>query len=261
MKDSIVLTRQSHIAVLTFNRPDKLNTFDQDMTDHFEALCQEINEDQTIRAVLLRGEGEVFSAGSDLHELYRKLDSFPAEALSGIRQFNACILLLREMEKLVIASVHGMVMGIGMSLLLAADLAIASENTKLALSYNRIALSPAGASSYLLPRIVGTKKALELLVMPEMIDAKEALNLGLVNWIVPHEELASRTQLILDTIANGPMVALVQTKQLMNSAWQNKLTSQLEFEAEAFVRCVNTRDFKTAVRAFVNKREPEFEGR
>lgn len=261
MKDTIVLSREHHLAILTFNRPMKNNAFNNEMCERLEELCQEVNADDSIRIVLLRGNGEAFTTGTDINELSLDLESMSAEALFTIRQFNACILLLKEMEKVVIASVHGMVAGIGMSLMLAADLVIARDDTMFSLGYNQMAVSAIGASSYLLPRIVGAKKATELFLMPEVFDAIQAYELGLVNWVVPHEEMASQTRQIIDRIVNGPMIAFMQTKLLLNSAWQNKLSAQLELEAEAFVRCVNTNDFKTAVRAYVNKQIPEFEGR
>lgn len=261
MNDSIVVSRQNYLIELTFNRPDKLNSFTHQMCSQLEKVCQEINKDQMIRAVLMRGNGEAFMGGTDLYELYRNIDSISAEALSIIRRFNACILMLREMDKLVVSCVHGLVSGVGMSLMLASDLVIASDNAKFCLGYNQFAISPAGASSHLLPRIVGAKKALELLVMSEIFDVKQAKALGLLNWIIPHDQLASETKKITDHIINGPIIAFIQTKHLLNSAWQNKLTSQLELEAEAFIKCVNTKDFKSAVRSFVNKGIPEFEGR
>lgn len=259
--DPIILTCQNQLATLTFNRPEKLNTFNYDMIDLFKGLCQKIKEDETIRVVLMRGTGETFLSGIDLHELNHALDPFTQEALAIVRQFNACMLMLHEMDKMVIAAVHGLVMGIGMSAMLAADMVVSSENAKFSMGYNRIALSAAGASSYLLPRIVGERRALELLVMSEIFSAQEAYQFGLVNWVVPEDQLADKTQHVIEQLLHGPTVAITQTKQLLNAAWQNKLTAQMELEAESFVKCVNTKDFKTAVRAFVNKRVPEFEGR
>ncbi|HEX4045866.1 MAG TPA: enoyl-CoA hydratase-related protein [Gammaproteobacteria bacterium] len=259
--NTILVSKENHLVTLTFNRPDKLNAFNHAMADQLAELCQEISEDQNIRVVVMQGAGEAFMSGTDLYEVYRDLDVIAAEALPIIRQFNSCILALREMDKIVIASVHGMVMGIGMSLMLAADLVIAAENTKFSLGYNRVGLSPMGASSYLLPRIVGAKKALEMLVIPEVFDADHARAHGLVNWVCKQNEMNAQVEKVVEQLVRGPMVALNQTKQLLNSAWQNKLTGQLELEAESLVRCVGTKDFKIAVRAFVNKKPAEFEGR
>ncbi|OGT57334.1 MAG: hypothetical protein A3F14_06155 [Gammaproteobacteria bacterium RIFCSPHIGHO2_12_FULL_43_28] len=259
--DFITLTREDHLAVLTFNRADKLNAFNYEMAAQFENLCQELNDDQTIRVILLQGAGEAFMTGTDLYEIYRNLESVTAEALGIIRQFNACIMLLREMEKMVIASVHGLIMGTGISLLLAADLVVASETAKFSMRFTQNAVSPVGAVSYLLPRIVGAKRAMELLSTSDVLDAFAAERLGLVNWVVPHAALETKSHEIAKQMVNGPTVALTQTKQLINSAWSNKLSSQLELEAESFMKCAYTKDFKTAVKAFVNKSVPEFEGK
>lgn len=259
MQDSILITRKNQLVTLTFNRPETMNAFNREMAERFEQLCAEISSDDSVRVVLLQSVGESFMAGSDIYELNNDFETLPAEALSLVRQFNACVLMLREMEKLVVASVHGIVLGTGMSLVLVADLVIASHNAKFSLSCNRLALSPAGAISYLLPRAVGLKRAMGLLLMPEMLDATTALSFGLINWVVPHAELSAQTEQIVDYLLSGPFVALHQTKQLVNSAYHNKLMAQLEFEAEALVKCVNTKDFKDALHALVNKRVPELE--
>lgn len=262
MIKNILFTKEEQVATLTFNRPEKMNAFNLAMAKQLEEYIAQIKEDSLIRVVVLRGAGEVFMAGNDLLEFYQELDTnFSVDVLSIIRHFNHSILALREMEKPVIAVVHGLVTGTGMSLMLAADLVIASATTKFSLGFNRIATTPAGGISYSLPRLVGTKKALELLFLSDSFDAEKAYSLGLINWKVPNEDLNLELQKIIAHLEQGPTLAFAQTKQLLNSAWQNKVTTQLELEAEAFLRSVNSRDFKTAVRAFVNKREPEFEGR
>jgi 2-(1,2-epoxy-1,2-dihydrophenyl)acetyl-CoA isomerase len=260
LKDTIQLSRQNGLAILTFNRPERLNAFNQSMSRRLEDLCQDIGSDPCIRVVLLRGAGEAFMSGTDLCELYHHLDLVAAEVQLMVRQFNSCILMLREMDKLVIAAVHGFVMGTGMAIMLAADLVLACANTKFSLGYNRIALSPIGAISYLLPRIVGTKKAMELLVMSDIFDVELAKSHGLVNWAVHQSEYEEKLQNIVEHLLNSPFVAIQQTKQLVNSAWHRKLNTQLQLESESFSKCVNTKDFKTAVRAFISKRIPEFEG-
>lgn len=261
MSDPIIVSRQHHLIELTFNRPEKLNAFTRSMCDRLEELCEEIRVDESIRVILLRGSGEAFVAGTDLHELYQNLDTLSEEVISIIRQFNACILMLRDMPKLVISAVHGLVSGVGLSLMLASDLTIASDNAKFAMGFTQMAVSPAGAASYLLPRMVGAKKALELFIMSDIFDAQKANEYGLVNWVVPHDALDAETQRIVDKIANGPMVALGFTKQLIQLSLQNKFSTQMEVESEAFVKCINTKDFKTAVRSLMNKTTPEFEGR
>lgn len=261
MTAAVLLNRDHQVATLTFNRPQKMNAFNREMANQLEHVLAQIKSDPTIRAVVLKGAGEVFMAGSDIQEFNQELDYMTAEALSLMRHFNSSILALREMEKPVLAIVHGLVTGTGMSFMLAADLVLASEETQFSLGFCNIATPPAGGVSYSLPRLIGTKKAAELLFLSETFDADTALQYGLINWVVPQAELILTEQQMVDRLVHGPSLAFAQTKQLLNSAWQNKVTTQLELEAESFMRSVNSRDFKTAVRAFVNKRQPEFEGR
>lgn len=261
MAKTVELTRQGQVATLTFNRPDKLNAFNRSMARHLEEAVSEVRRDPYLRVLILRGEGEVFMAGSDLQEANDKLKTITPEVNRMIRHFNASIMDLREMDKLVIACVHGLVMGTGMSLMLASDLVIASGDTRFSLGFSRIATSPAGGVSYMLPQIVGTRKAMEWLLFSEMFDVKIAEKWGLVNWVVPESELMTKAMRIADKLVRGPAAAFAQTKQLVNSAPYTKFPHQLRLEANSFVKLSKTRDFKSAVRAFLNKVQPDFEGR
>jgi len=261
LTDTVLVTKDNHVAILTFNRPDKMNAFNRAMANQLERLIEDVRNDHSIRALILCGAGEVFMAGSDIHEFQQQLTMTTPEAMSFIRHFNACILALREIDKPVLASVHGLVTGTGMSVMLAADLVIASEATQFSLGFCRLATSPAGGISYNLPRLVGMKKAIELLFLSENFSAATAQTLGLVNWVVPADQLANQTQQIAERLVNGPTLAFSRTKQLVNSAWQNKVEAQLELEADSFVKSMHTLDFKNAVRAFINKRQPDYEGR
>jgi 2-(1,2-epoxy-1,2-dihydrophenyl)acetyl-CoA isomerase len=146
------------------------------------------------------------------------------------------------------------------SLLAAADLAIASADSKFTLAYSKIATSPDGGSTYFLPRIIGTRKALELMLLSDTIDAQTALTLGLVNWVVPHAELAAATAKTASRLANGPTVAYAETKALVNHTFERSLAAQLDAETQAFARCATTRDLAEGVTAFVEKRKPDFRG-
>jgi 2-(1,2-epoxy-1,2-dihydrophenyl)acetyl-CoA isomerase len=261
LTEAVTLTNENHVAVITFNRPEHMNALNRDMIAQLCDLTNQVKKDPYVRVLVLRGLGEVFMAGSDLHEVNKDMEIMTANSSYISRQFNAATLALREMDKIVLASVHGLVAAQGMSLMLASDLVLASNKTRFSLGYCNIATSPTGGITMQLPRLVGNKKAMELLLMSDMFDAEKAADLGLVNWVVPHDEMAEYVHKIVERITHGPTIAYSQTKFLVNSSWQNKLTSQLELEAESFVKTVNSRDFKTAVCAFLNKRQPEFEGR
>lgn len=261
MTDTVTLTKENQVAVITFNRPEQMNALNREMTSQLENLINEIKKDKFIRVVVLRGNGEVFMAGSDLYEVYKGLDVTPSESMYLIKQFHSANLALREMDKIVIAAVHGLVAGQGMSLMLSADLVLAGEKTRFSMGFCNIATSPAGGLTYRLPRLIGAKKAMELLLMSEIFDTDMAAALGIINWAVPEEELTNQLWKIVERVVTGPTLAYTYTKQLLNASWQNKFSTQLESEADLFVKTVQSRDFKSAVRAFINKRQPEFEGR
>lgn len=258
---TILFTQEDQVAFLTFNRPEQMNMLNQAMLDRLEMLISKIKNDPCVRAVVIRGAGEVFMAGTDLYEIYSEFDFAITEIPQLVRQFNSIILSLREMSKPVLAVVHGLASGMGMSLMLAADLVLASFNTYFAMGYSQIGTSPVGGLSFNLPRLIGAKKSMELLFLGTVFDAEEAKQLGLINWCVLHEELTLHTRKIIDNLVNGPTLAFLHTKQLINSSLQNKLTMQMELEIESLIKTIHSRDFKTGVQAYVNKRQPEFEGR
>jgi 2-(1,2-epoxy-1,2-dihydrophenyl)acetyl-CoA isomerase len=248
------------VATITLNRPQVMNALNADMIMRLRAVCEEARDDQAVRVVMLRGNGPAFLAGGDVALFHANLPTLPAmvEKLAG--ELHHAIVALREMPKPVLASVHGAVAGAGISLLAAADLAIAAADTKFTLAYSKIATNPDGGSTYFLPRIVGTRKALELMMLSDAFDAPTALDLGLVNWVVAAAELGAATAKLVQRLAKGPTVAYGETKALVNRTFERALTGQLAAEAQAFARCAATRDLAEGVTAFVEKRKPDFEG-
>ncbi|MGH8622403.1 MAG: enoyl-CoA hydratase/isomerase family protein, partial [Burkholderiales bacterium] len=148
----------------------------------------------------------------------------------------------------------------GVSLMAAADLAIAAEGTKFTIAYSRIGASADGGATHFLPRLAGMRKALELMLLSDAFDAQAALRLGLVNWVTGAEQLGPETEAIARRLALGPTLALGEIKRLVNESHDQALAAQLEAEVEAFARCAATRDFAEGVTAFVEKRKPLFKG-
>ena len=248
------------VATIVLNRPQVMNALDADMIVRLRAACEQARDDTAVRAIVLRGNGPAFLAGGDVALFHANLARLPELIRTLAADLHHAIMALRESAKPVLASVHGAVAGAGVSLLAAADLAIAAADTKFMLAYSKIATSPDGGSTYFLPRLVGTRKALELMLLSDTFDADTARSLGLVNWVVASADLATETARLARRLVSGPTLAYGETKALVNRAFERPLAAQLDAEAQAFARCAGTRDLAEGVTAFVEKRKPEFKG-
>jgi 2-(1,2-epoxy-1,2-dihydrophenyl)acetyl-CoA isomerase len=260
MDDAVLYSVADGIATITLNRPQVLNALDARMIAQLRAACGRAEHDAAARAVVLRGAGAAFLAGGDVAYFRANLARMPALVREGGTELNHSILALRRAPKPVLASVHGAVAGAGVSIMAAADLAIAAEGTKFTVAYSRIGASPDGGATHFLPQLLGARKALELMLLSNAFDAQAALKLGLVNWVVGAEQLGTETEAIARQLALGPTQAFAETKRLVNESPDQTLAAQLEAEIEAFARCAGTRDFAEGVTAFVEKRKPLFKG-
>lgn len=261
MYETLLCSTKDNIATITFNRPNMMNAFDNVMADELAALTEQVYLDQSIRAVILNGAGHLFMAGGDIKFFYDRLDKMPSGVMKIVRALNASIMNLTQMPKPVLASVHGSVAGVGVSLMLACDLVIAAENTKFTLAYSGIGISPDGGSSFHLPRLVGSKKAMEWLLFSDVFDAAEAKQHGLINWLVPQEKFEAETDRIAHRLAQGPTQSYSKIKKLVNHTWETSFASQLEEEGRAFEVCSATSDFKQGVGSFLMKKKVEFSGK
>lgn len=256
----ILLEVQNAVATITFNRPEVMNALDWDMIVRLREVCEEVERDNVSRAVVVRGAGPAFLAGGDVAMFHANLAELPELILKGARELHHAILALRRMKKPVVASVHGMVAGGGMSVMLAADLAIAADDTKFTMAYSKLAASPDGGSTYFLPRLAGYRKAIELTLLSGVFDAESAQQHGLVNFVVPAAGLQAETDRLAQRLASGPTYAYGEAKTLFNQSFESSMETQLEAEAQAFARCARTRDLAEGVTAFVEKRKPVFAG-
>ncbi len=260
MSKTVQLTIENAIATITLNRPEAMNSFNREMAEDLEKITEQVRLDTAVRAVLLKGAGNLFMAGGDIRFFYERLETMAADIMNDIRLLSGAILNIMQMPKPVLASVHGSVAGVGMSFMMAADLVIAAENTKFTMAYSGIGLSPDGGASYLLPRLAGTKKAMELILLSDVFAAKAAQEYGLINFMTAPEKLAAETESLLKRLANGPTHAYAQAKRLINQSWYNSLETQLDAEGRAFASCCATNDFKTGISSFLEKKSPLFNG-
>ncbi len=260
MSDVVRVERDAALATISLNRPARLNAMDNELMTALREATEEVTADAGIRAVLLRGEGPAFCAGGDVPLFKDRLAELPDLIVHWGRELHFAIQELRRMDKPVLAAVHGAVAGAGMSLMFAADLAVAAADTRFTLAYANIGASPDGGSTYFLPRLVGYKKAMELALLPDRFDAQTALSLGLVNWVVPAGQLVEESKRIARRLASGPTRAYAEAKRLLSRSDAASMESQMEEELRAFARCARTDDLKEGVSAFVEKRPPTFTG-
>lgn len=264
-EEAHVLTEVSDgIGTITLNRPELLNAQSQEMIDALIDVTWRFERDPAVRCVVLRGAGRAFMAGADINRLHRTLVDTREQYLANMEQrvvrSHQIMYQLRRMPKPVLAAVHGAVAGIGCGLMLSADLVVARQDAFLSIAYRHIGLTVDGGISYLLPRLVGERRALQLGLLGERIDAATALDFGLFNWVMEDAEFEAQVAKIARRLATGPTHALGRIKQLYRSSLEASWDQQLHREAESIASAAATRDHLEGMAAFIEKRKPEFKG-
>lgn len=257
----VLLDIADGIARIRFNRPQVLNAIDEAAVLAFQAAVNRVAHEEGVRVVVLSGAGRAFLAGGDVARFHEAGRDAARVVSAIIEPFHHAIVMLAAMPAPVIASLHGAVAGAGVSVALAADLAIAADDVQMTLAYSRIGTTPDGSATFSLPRVVGLRKAMEIALLSGAIDAQEALRLGLVNKVVPAADLAAETDALARRLCEGPTLAYGRIKHLLRASFGHSLSDQLNAERDAFIASTHTQDFAEGVAAFVNKRAPRFEGR
>lgn len=252
------ITRDGAVVTLRFSRPEALNAIDVPMAQALLAAVRDIAADASVRAVVLCGAGRGFMAGGDLATL-RADPVQGAAALLG--PLNEAVQVLATLNAPVIAKVHGVAAGAGLSLMLQADFVIAAEGTRFNLAYINLGTSCDVGASWALPRLVGLRNALEIALMGDTLTAPDALRLGLVNRVVPTQHLDTAADALIERIAHGPTLAYGAMKRLMRASFDRDLDTQLIAETAAFAGCAATEDMRNGIEAFYAKKPPVFEGR
>lgn len=265
MNDTVLLARDGAVATLTLNRPAALNALDFAMIDALVAQTAAVAADDGLRVVVLRGAGAHFMAGGDLRTFATKLGLPPAERRAFFQQMveglHAAIESLHRMPHPIVCRVHGAVAGFGLSLMNACDLVVASDDAYFASAYRQIALTPDGGGTWWLPRVVGARKAAEILLLGERFGAAEALALGLVNKVAAAPELDATVAAIASSLATAPVRAVRNAKRLLRESVSRTLSEQLRAEAASFGECAGTADFAEGINAFLGKRPARFADR
>ncbi len=260
----LLVSRQDGIATLTMNRPEARNALSNEMRAELASVLHDVEQDDSIRCVVLTGAGDHFMAGGDVkgmaESVKKSADELRKEFILRIHDLHPIMFALRRMPKPVIASCQGAAAGAGVSMALACDMIIASDDAFFTLAYCRIGTSPDGSASFHLPRAVGIKKAMEIALLGDRFDAQAAKDMGMINFVVPKAELATETDKLARRLAEGPTHVYGNTKALLYRSLESEFESQLQAEAESFADCASRADFREGVTAFVEKRAAKFTG-
>jgi len=257
---SFIYEVEDGIATVRLNNPEKLNALTFKTYEELERLTRESAEDPSVKVLVLTGNGRGFCSGGSVDDIIGKLVEMKGDALYRFTRMTCDVVRnMRALKKPIIAAINGIAAGAGAMLALASDFRIASERARFAFLFIKVGLSGADMGAlYLLPRIVGETKAVELLFLGESIDAQEAYRIGLVNRVVPHENLMDETYALARRLKERPLYALGVTKELLNREAHLDLEQALELEARAQAQCMEMPDFQEGYRAFVEKRAPIF---
>ena len=255
----LLVSLEGGIKRITFNNPTRRNSIDFDTIRGLAEAIRQSAEDET-RVVIITGAGDSFCAGADLQSVNPSVANL--DVTTDVREgVNPGILAMRGLPKPIIARVHGHAAGIGCNYALAADIIIASDQAFFSQAFVKIGLMPDGGGTYFLPRLVGYNKAFELMALGDPIPAQQALEIGMVNHVVPASELDVTVNKLAERLANSPAIALAKIKAGLNNSLQSDLASALEFEAVNQGICFRSADFEEGVAAFLQKRKAVFTGK
>lgn len=255
----IILDTDEGIATITLNRPDRLNSFANQMRQELAVAVKEMSVVDEIRVIVITGAGRGFCTGADVTYLSELIEAGDEEGLRGLVEAGReVVTAVRNAPQPVIASVNGPAAGGGANLALACDIRIASERASIGQTFNRIGLHPDWGGTYFLPRLVGPAVAAELIFTGDMISAEAAREVGIFNRVVPHERLADETRELARKLAAKPRLPLRLAKRAIYRSSNSSLEQMLEYEQEAQLECGRSADAREGIAAFVEKRQPRF---
>jgi 2-(1,2-epoxy-1,2-dihydrophenyl)acetyl-CoA isomerase len=258
--DQIVTTTKDAVATIRLNDPDSLNALSAPIAAELERAIAELSQDKSVRVLILTGTGRAFCAGGDVQSFYDNRDD-PHDIMQSVLDgLHGAVGRLIDAPFPTIAAINGVVAGAGMGVALATDVAIAAESAMFTMAYTGIGVSPDGSSTFFLPRLVGTRVAMDMILTNRRVSSEEALSLGIVNSVVPDDELEETAKNLAAKLASGPTLAYVRARKLIRSSLAADPFTQMDAEAAGILAAGETKDFYEGISAFIEKRPPTFTG-
>lgn len=258
MSSPILQSQKSNLGIITLNRPDVFNSFNQEMALALQKCLDEYAADPKVRAILITGEGKAFCAGQDLQEA---IDDNGLEIKQIVEEhYNPIVKKIREISKPIVAAVNGVAAGAGANMALACDIVVAAESSSFIQAFSKIGLVPDTGGTFTLPRIIGFQKASALMMLADKIPAAEAERIGMIYQVFADDTFMDEAENIGLKLAGMPTKALGYIKHMLDQSMENTLDQQLEMEKEFQYQATETHDYKEGVQAFLEKRKPEFKG-
>jgi 2-(1,2-epoxy-1,2-dihydrophenyl)acetyl-CoA isomerase len=256
----VVVDINGGVATLRLNDPGSMNALSVSMGAEFDTAMDALVSNTSIRALVVTGTGRGFSAGGDVQTFYDQREA-PHETMQAVLDgLHGSVSKLLNAPFPTIAAINGVVAGAGMGLAMATDLAIAVDTAVFTMAYTGIGVSPDGSSTFFLPRLVGVRRAMDLILTNRVLSAQEALDLGIINTVVTEDEFDAAVAKLAGRLAKGPTLAYVRARELLMASFGNDPFTQMDAEAASILAAASTDDFYEGISAFIEKRRPEFKG-
>lgn len=254
----ITTEKKDKVTIITFNRPDKFNSFNREMSLELHAALDEAENDKNCRCIVLTGMGKAFCAGQDLAEAIDP--NGPGLKRIVDEHYNPLIMRIRKIEKPIIGAVNGVAAGAGANIAIACDIVVAAASAIFIQAFSKIGLVPDSGGTFFLPRIIGFQRAAALMMTGDKVSAAEALNMGMIYKVFSDEAFVLETLKLAAYMSEMPTKGIGYTKRLLNESAYNTYDKQLQFESFMQTEAANTHDYNEGVKSFLEKRKPEFRG-